>query len=303
MILDEIRSIREFLAGDLKYDHNQKSSHWVSHTANAKVGMDSRIGDIDGFSSRTPRFPFSSFLHRRAQRKTFSNLDVAIGSPFYKIASDFCLAQSRSIDVCVMRHVFTFILLDSHGLLNKSKIACVIGDGQSNFVSLAIKSNSFSKIISVNLSEVLLSDLDLIEELDLREDIGLATSVSEFRQMLNDPRFSLIMLRATDSHFLTNSQVDLFVNIASFQEMNQRLVESYFQIIKSNGSYLYCCNREHKRLYGGEILDFSLYPWGGSETLLDELCPWHKYFYDFKSISLFRRGEYDGSIRHRLAKF
>jgi len=302
-MLNNIQSIRRFLASDLKYDHNQKSSHWISHTANAKVVSDTRIADIDGFSSRTPRFPFSSFLHKRAQKRTFSNFDLAIESPFYKIASDFCLAQSRAIDVDVVRHVFTFILLDNYGFLNKSKIACVIGDGQANFVSLAIKSNSFSKIISVNLSEVLLSDLDLIEKLDLREDIGLATNVGEFRQMLNDPRFSLIMLRATDSQFLTNSQIDLFVNIASFQEMNERLVESYFQIIKSNDSWLYCCNREHKKLYGGEILDFSLYPWGGSETLFDELCPWHKYFYDFKSISLFRRGEYDGLIRHRLAKF
>jgi hypothetical protein len=302
-MLENIQSIRKFLASDLKYDDNQKSSHWISHTANAKVGSETRISDIDGFSSRTSRFPLSSFLHKRAQRKIFSNFDIAIESPFYKIVSDICLDQSRAIDVCVMRHVFTFILLDNYGFLNQSKVACVIGDGQANFVSLAIKSNSFSKIISVNLSEVLLSDLDLIEELDLREEIGLATNVGEFRQMLSDPRTSLILLRATDSHFLTNSQVDLFVNIASFQEMNERLVESYFQIIKSNGSWLYCCNREHKKLYGGEILDFSLYPWGGSETLLDELCPWHKYFYDFRSISLFRRREYDGLIRHRLAKF
>lgn len=206
--------------------------------------------------------------------------------------------------MCVIRHVFTFIFLEEYQLIGKEKVACVIGDGQANFVSMALRGNTFKKVISINLTEILLSDLDLVEHLNLQKgELGLARTHEELLSMLKDPNLRLVLIRAADSEIVRKAGIDVFVNIASFQEMNPGLVKSYFDLIESNSAWLYCCNRERKELYGGEVLEFESYPWGRSLSMLDELCPWHKYFYDFRSFRLFRRLKYDGSIRHKIVKF
>ena len=43
--------------------------------------------------------------------------------------------------------------------------------------------------------------------------------------------------------------------------MNMKEIIEYFEIIKSNRSILYTCNRE-KKFYQGEVLKFKDYPWG-----------------------------------------
>jgi len=304
LIRETFKEIRKELVQSLHYDDDQKSSHWMIHTEGAEITNDAKIGGINGFSNRSPRFPFSYSLHRRAQKRIFDNFDRAVGSVFYDLALQFCSVQSRSLDVCVIRHVYTFMYLERFGLLGKDKIACVIGDGQANFVSLALKADSFKKVISINLTEVLLSDLDMVERLGLEKgELGLAKTQLELLTMLSQPNIRLVMIRAADAGVIRDAGIDLFVNIVSFQEMNTELVGRYFDLIKSNSSWLYCCNREHKELYGGEILEFYSYPWEGSVIELDEICPWHEYFYDFKSVSLFRRLKYDGAIRHRIVKF
>lgn len=304
MTRNSLKEIREFLASNYLYDNEQKSSHWRFHTKDAKINKDGKVKNIDGFSQRSRRFPFSNFLHRRAQKKIFAAKEYAFDGQFWQIAKNFCSAQSRSLDLCVMRHVFTFEYLHRFGFLGTAKKVCVIGDGQSNFVSMAIESHAFSKVISVNLTEVLLSDLDLVEKLNLKEgEVCLARTPIDLTSMLCEPNCRLIMVRAADAQILQNSGIDLFVNIASFQEMDIEQINKYFELIESNAAWLYCCNRRTKRLYEGEELIFGKYPWGSSIVELDEDCPWHQSYYDFKSLRLFRRFSYDGAVQHRIAKF
>ena len=56
----------------------------------------------------------------------------------------------------------------------------------------------------------------------------------------------LFLIPANKKNLIKNKNIDLFVNIVSFQEMNNEEVNNYFDIIKSNKSYLYCCNRKKK---------------------------------------------------------
>ena len=107
---------------------------------------------------------------------------------------------------------------------------------------------------------------------------------------------------------------DIAVNVASMQEMAVETVAHYFTYLRSHmrqRNLFYCCNREKKILPGGEVLEFYRYPWvSGDQYLLDEVCPWHRYF--------FARGQsdngpkllgvrvpfvnfYDGDHMHRLA--
>jgi hypothetical protein len=301
MILD---SIRASLLMDLPTSSIAKSSHWEFHTRQAEISTDSKISGIDGFSNRTRKFPGSTSLHKRNLRKLYPWATKQISSTDFEQAIQICHAQSREIDTCVARHMFTIEMLENFKGISHRRV-CVVGDGQSNFVSLALSRYFCDKLISINLTEVLLSDLDLLENIiPLAEDeIAVARTPAEVVEFLNSSRQKLLLISAQNSSIVSGLNIELFVNIASFQEMTPALVQEYFKIIKSNNAYLYCCNRVEKRLYGGEINRFFEFPWGESVILMDEPCKWHQYSYSLRSPQLYKRFPFDGEIWHRLVKF
>jgi hypothetical protein len=200
--------------------------------------------------------------------------------------------------------VFTFELLENTVDLTRD-LVCIIGDGQANFVSLAIENNFSRKLISINLTEVLMSDLDLIEKIEgiSPNEIAVAQTKLELEDFLNNAEQRLLLVSAQNVSILFESDIDLFVNMASFQEMNTSLIKVYFDVIKSNNAYLYCCNRVEKVLYGGEINRFSEFPWGDEKVLLDESCIWHQNYYSLRSPTLYKKLPFDGEVWHRMVKF
>ncbi len=77
-------------------------------------------------------------------------------------------------------------------------------------------------------------------------------------------------------------------------------INDYFEIIKNNKSKLYCCNREYKKLSGGEELYFDQYPFSDSKRIFWEVCPWHQKRYSSKYPFV---NKYDGSHKHCLVDF
>lgn len=297
-------NLRRELVRKIEAGHATKSSHWKAHTKDFSITRDYRIHGINGFSNRTRRFPGSDYLHRRNLLKLYPWATDLLQSMDFKNVSHICKWQGREIDSCVARNFFTLNLLRQLKIDFRNSI-CVIGDGQANFVTLALYFGSTKKIISVNLNEVLLSDLDLIETSTLvkSSEIQIAASKKEINSFFQDSSKRLLMISSEDQNILSQLEIDLFVNIASFQEMTVEQIKQYFEIIRSNGAYLYACNRTYKKLYGGEITEFFKYPWGESTILLDEKCIWHEAFYSLKSLKLYKRLPFDGEIWHRLVKF
>jgi hypothetical protein len=298
-------SIRQSLVAELQESSKAKSSHWQFHTESLVLSSDFRISGINGFSNRTRRFPGSYAVHKRNLKKLFPWARRLIESTSFSVAKDICHTQRREVDSCVMRHVFTFELLEKYSEITFRNV-CVIGDGQANFISLALTNGFSEKLISVNLTEVLLSDLDLIEKLNVLkvEDVSVGKNFDDVQVFLNDDSKKLLLISAHNAAALFNAGINLFVNIASFQEMNQELIDYYFKIVKSNSAYLYCCNRLEKQLYGGELNLFSNYPWGReAKILLDEACKWHQEFYSLRSPLLYKKLPFDGKIWHRLVKY
>ena len=84
------------------------------------------------------------------------------------------------------------------------------------------------------------------------------------------------------------------------QEMTPKILHNYFEIIKSNKSYFYCCNREYKKLPEGEELIFKDYPWGNCKIIFSEDCSWHQKFYTSRPPFI---GKYDGNVKHALIKY
>ena len=281
---------------------SQKSSHWLKHTKNFNF-RDGCVEGIDGFSNRSRRFPGSSLIQGILQKRNFPNLPIPKESIWHSLAKFTSKQQDRNLDLCMLRHIFTLDHLEKNLNLHQIKNVCVIGDGQANFASLAITSPFFEKIISINLPEVLLSDWELINRLNLREKTSVLKTESEIESF-----FKSGLIAASHNTILSNKPIDLFVNIASFQEMKSKTISEYFKLIKSSssGAAFYCCNRREKELYGGEVIRFCDYPWDGFERLVtDDECPWHQHYYVYRRHRFIPIPKtsipYDGAHDHRLA--
>jgi len=110
----------------------------------------------------------------------------------------------------------------------------------------------------------------------------------------------LFLIPANNKKFLMNKKIELFINIASFQEMTTNEINEYFQIIKNNKSKLYCCNREYKKLPDGEEIYFEKYPFSNSKKIFWENCSWHQKLYSLKPPFIHK---YDGNVKHCLVDF
>lgn len=293
--------LRAALLHGIEESDTRKSSHWSHYTSGRQISRAGAISGISGFGTRNQRTFLRRTLHSVFQRYLMGFTHPVFKSASYAHARQICRRQERVLDLDVVRHCCTIDLLETwKSKLNHPSVACVIGDGQANFVTLALASGLFEKVVSVNLVDILLNDLDLIEtglRLD-EKDVCLVENKAEMCAFLADSKAKVALVPAHRTSSLNCCGVPLFVNIASFQEMTPEIVAEYFSIIESNSAALYCCNRELKELPGGERLEFEAYPWGKSNTLLDELCPWHQEFYSSRPPFI---RPYDGPTRHRLS--
>ena len=118
-----------------------------------------------------------------------------------------------------------------------------------------------SKIFSINLSETLINDYLILKQFKILDDDHIQVITSKNDKI--DFNKKLFLIPASLKKFISNIDIDLFANIASFQEMNIDEIKNYMDIIKKKKKTLfYCCNREYKKLYGQEEIYFDRYPWG-----------------------------------------
>lgn len=276
----------------LSKSKDQQSSHWKNYLENSDFN---NIEKSFGFGMFEKKSIMHTPIHSFFQKLIFGIRIFYTDE--YKIFKSLCDLQNRQLDVDVMKHVFTFNFLKRYNTLKKN--ICIIGDGKANFVGGLLAMNLKDiKIYSINLTEVLIHDYLMIRKTNLIDDESI-TVVNNEKDLENDDK-KLFLIDASKNHLLKNKNINLFVNIASMQEMNTKTIEDYFQIIKSNSSYFYCCNREHKKLIGGEELFFNKYPWGNCKIIVWENCPWYKKSYSFKYPFLFNM---NGIVKHALVKY
>ncbi|MDC3047537.1 hypothetical protein OA165_04515 [Prochlorococcus sp. AH-736-A21] len=296
------------LINEISLNQDNKSSYWKFHTKECEVKNKKTIKGITaGYGVKSLRIPLiSNKLHKYIQKKIFRDIHNCWNSRYYSHAKQVCALQNRSLDNDMLRHIFTFNCLFEQRLeKNRINRICSIGDGQTNFISLALLSKNFKKVISVNLPEIHLSDLNLISKLQMHPElrITICDSEKDLEKKLQDQHKRLILITARNQSIMQNKGIQLFANIASFMEMREDTISDYFKTIVSNKAYFYCCNREIKELPGGEILEFEKYPWGNPNIIFNEDCPWHQeYYYLFKGL-IPLKGKYDGNFIHRLVKY
>ena len=180
------------------------------------------------------------------------------------------------------------------------KVVCVIGDGYGYATSLVRQLDPQTKILCINLGKTLMFDVYYTQKSLPNARVAIIRKEGEGEKLINDN--DIVFMEAENYHLLMDLPIDLFINIASMQEMNQKTIDLYFSHMRSSTSdriLFYCCNRLEKRLPDGEISIFNQYPWRNEDKiLLDEICPWYKKF-PISRPPFWRTP--DGPHQHRLA--
>jgi len=277
------------LVDNIKRTNLNKSSHWKKYLPSS-ADYSNQFEHL-GFGAYSKK-NVKNYIHKLLEKIIFGN-DVFKTKTYYAYKSVFDKTR-RHIDVDTIRHIFTFEKLKDQV---NPKTICVIGDGKINGVLGAHLTFPSAKIFSVNLSEVLINDYIILNKIN----IDLNKSVT----LVDDINFStnnkmLTLVPSNFKKFLLNKNIELFINIASFQEMTEIEIKNYFEIIKNNKSKLYCCNREYKKLPDGEELYFEKYPFLNSKKIFWEDCPWHQKFYSLRPPFIH---DYDGNVKHCLVDF
>ena len=285
-------SILQKLSNYLKKSNNYKSSFWLNRLDDEKY-LDTK--KFLGFGSFTNNNLVSSLAHKFFQSKIYGN--EVFKTEEYKKYKNFFKKQNRIINIDNIQHVFFFKKIREN-IKKKINSACVIGDGKINFLSGMLSIYPEAKIYSINLSEVLIHDYLILKKYNILNEESIC--VVEREEDLFKPEIKLFLIPPDNSEILKNNRIDLFVNFSSFQEMKFSDIENYFDIVKSNKSYLYTCNRYHKILPAGEVLNFNDYPWGNGYKIFFEKCEWISKYYSFKYPFFYN---YDGDHWHCLISY
>jgi hypothetical protein len=250
----------------------------------------SGVGFGDYAQSRLERlFPVLSVPKKLYIRKMLKGLDrvTALAGSWFAEKCDFSLTYDLA------RQLLTIdILARSLGDLGKRSI-CIIGDGYGALGTILKKRFYGASITFINIGRTLFFDVYFSQQCFPTSSITV-----------NDEGTTGFDFRYVEAETIDAQKVeaDLFINVASMQEMDHQDIQKYFALIRcqAQDTYFYCCNRISKTLPDGATLKFDDYGWQASDSVLfDELYPWHQHFPVSRPPFL---RPFDGPIKHRLVK-
>ena len=172
------------------------------------------------------------------------------------ISKQIANKQSRIYKFDYAKHALSlnFILNGLSSQTSKKSFAangintiCIIGDGHGLMGSLIKAFDNNIKIVSINLGRILLFDVYHTEKLFPSASVELIQSRPESSTLKADFTF----IEAQNYEFISDLNIDLFINIASMQEMNNEIINNYFKYINASKALkktFYCCNRTEKKL-------------------------------------------------------
>ena len=313
MALDAFKTISNYLYKNhyesQQIDNGATSSHWKNLCAHMTVSTDKNIFLKQfGFGN----FKTKSFINNI---KYFAEILLSnyllykhncppnIRSASRHIANN----QNRIYEFDCAKHALSlnFILNSLAGHNSNSTFSdhgintiCIIGDGYGFMGNLIKYFENNIKIISINLGKTLLFDVHYTEQLFPNASVELMQSKPNSSTLNADFTF----IEAQNYEFISELNIDLFINIASMQEMNNDIINNYFKYMNTSKAVkqtFYCCNRTNKKLPDGEVTQINSYPWENYEILINEPCPWYQQYPSHRPPFW---KPFDGEIRHIIAK-
>ena len=289
------------------------SSHWQLHAreitferqGDELVLRGSWLGTVNsrgGPFSRTGRA-----LERLSYRRVTDRLTSY--PTIWKTASNLAHDLSFPLSFDVWRQsVALAVLVDHWAAYNLSpKTFAVIGDGHGFLGALIRRRFPQSKVYSIDLAPLLILQAHTHESTNPDATISVVSP-----QKLEPTDVSLVLPQDVEA---IPDEIDCGINIASMQEMSDFSIASYFSFLRSHSSErsrFYCINRLRKELPGGEVTEFTNYPWRNEdEIFIDGPCPYYAHFFSRATLP---KGpwvlgvrvpfvnHFDGIVMHRLAR-
>jgi len=306
MILGE--DVFTVLKNESEFSEKSISSHWIEYLKDFKYenGEFSGKGLPEGGGGRR------SLLNRGIQH-IFQTPFRRLGKPFIefetilKCANKVHQERNTSLQLGSLRQVLSLAFLQQNRIFEHlSEPVIIIGDGFGIMASLLLSylAKSSIKVVVVNLTQNLLIDAVFIKKSIPAVTICLVKDNEAYHEALIDSGINVICIQADNSKLISIAPIGLAINIASMQEMNPIVTKEYFDFIRASSNkktLFYCVNRIEKTLPDGTVSDFFNYPWHQNDQILvDELCPWHQYYYNPMRFPFYF--QYDGPHQHRLVE-
>jgi hypothetical protein len=300
--------IKDFLIREIDRKGAQTgiSSHWRKYLETFSFSAMDGLKGLQGFGNISRVNWEARLCHKimqlpyRRKARFFEGFE-SILLEAQKIAD----IQNRLLNLDMLRQALTLAFCQEmipEFNANSSEICVVIGDGFGVLASLILSCTN-SRVVSINLNEILLVDYIYTRGSIDEKNTVLINTEKDIDGVLNDTNARLMYIQAENHFILQKLPIFIAFNSASMQEMDPPIIAQYFSDLRncrSESVYFYCCNRIKKTMPDGTVTSFFEYPWSESdEILVDELCPWHQYYYSLR-FPFFHK--FDGPTQHRLAR-
>lgn len=298
-VREELKKINDyFMRRNL--DDEVISSHWKKYGGETSISFDKEFTRVDlraeGFDdfkknntlNILKNIPINFYLKKKLYPLLSKRLIDAV--------ENLVRVQGRVISYNCVKQALCLNAVEKYGLDFNGKRVAIIGDGNGYLGMLLKTLYPNVKIIQINLAKVLMFDLIFTSQLSNIDKVSVVLNSEAYQQTAD---FNFIPAEEISAIHL--SDVDFFFNIASMQEMDIRVINSYFELIRSQNlkkNYFYCCNRVSKKLPDGTVVSFDDYPWLETDMVVfDEVCDWYSEFPISRPPFV---KKFDGKHKHRL---
>lgn len=267
-----LEKLKKYISGSEEYMSSYAKTHMLN---NDFTKIDTSLGSgafIKSNRLRKIKYFFAYFLQILIWRnEMFFN-------EFIKKYQNICTFQSRIMSYELIIHAIVLKLLNNKKIL-KDKI-CVIGDGKANFINGLLDLNYVGNIYSINLPQALTQDYLILRKFEHIDDNLI--QIVEKKEDLTNQNKKIFLVPASNKKLLVSQNINLFVNMHSFQEMPLEETHKYVDIISSNYAYLYSLNREEKILYDNTIIKHEDFGFHKGKIIFEEEAKFAKYYYSSK---------------------
>ena len=221
-----------------------------------------RAGRALAWLERTSYRPATSALRSyprvwRAARALASDLHADLTFPIFKAAAAAATLTDH---------------LESHALTPRR--VALIGDGSGIFGALLLRLMPGLHVYFIDLPRMLYFQACTV-------GIAMPAAAIEFQGSASGSQPVATFVPSWEVESISE-MIDCAVNIASMQEMTEHSRSAFFDFLRKRSretSRFYCVNREHKLLRGGEVVEFSAYPWQpDDEVFIDGVCPYYTHW-------------------------
>ncbi len=304
-----IESLLEVVERD-PYPNGYTSVYWRREGEKTRIRRDGNTVCLMGFGIGTSRrqglaWQAARGLERLSYRRVIRELRSYPRN--WKLAKRLARELSIPTTYDVWRYAVIFSVLtdhwDAHGL--SPRTFAMIGDGNGFLGALVRRARPIARMYSIDLPKT------LVFQACTHGKAGRRASMARLAGN-GSPNAEVTFVLPQEIEEIPDP-IDCAVNVASMQEMSEHSIATYFTFLRRRSerdSRFYCVNRGTKTLPGGEVTQFSDYPWCREDQIfLDGRCA---YYHHYVSRCMTSRGPrlfglrvpfvnyFDGDMLHRL---